>query len=187
MSQVRYFGLTLLLCVAARATTPWQTMSLRTTTFDDEAFDYGLARTNKIHPAPYEAPTPIAVTGATTVATGVLREIMISAHPPLVIDVVNGNQTESLPTAVWLRGAGGGTDLRDEAQAKLVLNLNQLTAGDKARDIVFFCYSKTCWLSHNAVVRAVALGYRHVYWYRGGRRAWQAAGLPLTAIKYAQW
>ena len=32
----------------------------------------------------------------------------------------------------------------------------------------------------NASLRAIHLGYTHVYWYRGGLAAWQAAGLPLT-------
>jgi rhodanese-related sulfurtransferase len=40
-----------------------------------------------------------------------------------------------------------------------------------------------CWLSRNATVRTVALGYSQVYWYRGGRNAWIAAGLPLQPVR----
>jgi rhodanese-related sulfurtransferase len=47
---------------------------------------------------------------------------------------------------------------------------------------VLFCLSKTCWLSHNAAVRAVALGYRKVFWCRGGREAWVAAGLAMEPV-----
>jgi len=36
-----------------------------------------------------------------------------------------------------------------------------------------------CWESYNAALRALRLGYREVYWYRGGVASWQAAGLPL--------
>jgi hypothetical protein len=34
----------------------------------------------------------------------------------------------------------------------------------------------------NLALRLVALGYTHVYWYRGGREAWEVAGLPETEI-----
>ena len=30
---------------------------------------------------------------------------------------------------------------------------------------------------------AVALGYTHVYWYRGGRDAWQAAWLAMEPVQ----
>ena len=68
------------------------------------------------------------------------------------------------------------------------MRLSELAGGNKARAIVFFCLSKTCWLSHNAAVRAVALGY-DVYLYCGGRNAWQAAGLamePVTANSFCR-
>jgi rhodanese-related sulfurtransferase len=57
--------------------------------------------------------------------------------------------------------------------------LADFTAGDKAKALVFFCPSKICRLSYNAAIRAVALGYTHVYRYRGGRNVWLAAGLAM--------
>ena len=53
------------------------------------------------------------------------------------------------------------------------------------RTVVFFCESAQCWLSHNASLRALALGYRDVVWYRGGIEAWEAAGLPMVRPKLA--
>jgi rhodanese-related sulfurtransferase len=35
-----------------------------------------------------------------------------------------------------------------------------------------------CGGGRNLALRLVALGYTEVYWYRGGREAWQVAGLP---------
>jgi rhodanese-related sulfurtransferase len=32
--------------------------------------------------------------------------------------------------------------------------------------------------SYNMALHVIALGYRTVYWYRGGEEAWAAAGLP---------
>jgi adenylate cyclase len=31
------------------------------------------------------------------------------------------------------------------------------------------------------------LGYPNVYWYRGGREAWEVAGLPETAVNMQDW
>lgn len=45
--------------------------------------------------------------------------------------------------------------------------------------MVFYCASTMCWMSYNAALRARALGYLDVLWYRGGIEAWKAAGLPL--------
>ena len=36
-------------------------------------------------------------------------------------------------------------------------------------------------------MRLVALGYDEVYWYRGGREAWMAAGLPAAEVALQDW
>jgi rhodanese-related sulfurtransferase len=33
----------------------------------------------------------------------------------------------------------------------------------------------------------VALGYTNVLWYRGGREAWEVAGLPETELVMQDW
>ena len=40
---------------------------------------------------------------------------------------------------------------------------------------------------HHLAVRLVALGYTNVYWYRGGREAWEVAGLPETEVDVQYW
>ena len=52
--------------------------------------------------------------------------------------------------------------------------------------MIFFCLSAECWLSHNAALRATALGYANILWYRGGIEAWQQAGLPTERSKRAK-
>ena len=39
----------------------------------------------------------------------------------------------------------------------------------------------------NLALRLVALGYTEVYWYRGGREAWLAAGLPVAHVALQEW
>jgi PQQ-dependent catabolism-associated CXXCW motif protein len=173
-------GLALLLAAAAQ---PWQQVKLDQPAYDNETQDYGLAPTSLIRTGTYDAPTPLTLTGATTIATAHLRDMLLSAPPPLLIDVLGGNVTVSLPGAIWLPGAGLGVGTYDQLPPRLAARLAEFTGGDKAKPMVFFCLSKTCWLSHNAAVRAVALGYTHAYWYRGGRNAWQAAGLAMEPVR----
>lgn len=150
--------------------------------FADETVDYGIPPTNTLHLHDFDAPTPTHVEGAHTVTTVELQSMLASDRPPLLIDVIGGPQTVSLPNAIWLRDAGVGRHLDDDIQAWLDLHLSRLTDRDKSRPVVFFCASRMCWLAHNATLRALDLGYTNVYWYRGGRDSWQAAGLPMSRV-----
>ena len=152
------------------------------TTFADETADYGIPPTNTLHLHDFDAPTPTHIEGAQIVSTVELRRMMTSEKPPLLIDVIGGQQSVSLPNATWLRDAGVGRHLDDDVQAWFDLHLSKLTDHDKSRPLVFFCASRMCWLAHNATLRALDLGYTNVYWYRGGRDSWQAAGLPMSPV-----
>ena len=152
------------------------------TTFADETADYGIPPTNTLHLHDFDAPTPTHIEGAQIVSTVELRRMMTSEKPPLLIDVIGRQQSVSLPNATWLRDAGVGRHLDDDVQAWFDLHLSKLTDHDKSRPLVFFCASRMCWLAHNATLRALDLGYTNVYWYRGGRDSWQAAGLPMSPV-----
>jgi PQQ-dependent catabolism-associated CXXCW motif protein len=151
-------------------------------TFADETVDYGVAPTNTLHLHDFDAPTPTHIERAHTVTTRELQAMLNSPQPPVLIDVIGGQQSVSLPHAVWLRDAGVGRHLDDDVQAWFDLHLSQLTGRDKSHPVVFFCASRMCWLAHNATLRAIDLGYTNVYWYRGGRDSWQAAGLPMSPV-----
>jgi PQQ-dependent catabolism-associated CXXCW motif protein len=153
----------------------------------DEDTDYGVAPVATLRLADHSAPTPRDVPGARTVGTAQLREWMRSETrvQPLLFDVLGGEAHESLPRAIWLPGAGRGQSLQDAVQQQLATTLNVSTKGDRRRPLVFFCQGPQCWLSYNAVLRAVALGYDAVYWYRGGIEAWLAAGGELAPLRLA--
>lgn len=166
----------------ARLVGTLEPLTLADSDFCDEAIDYGLAPDTTIRPAVMEAPTPISVLGAKTLTTPELWSMVLSGRPPVLVDVIGGDQTMTLPGAHWLPGAGRGTSLDDEVQATLAAELDRASCGDKSAPIVMFCQSKTCWLSANAAVRAVAMRYRAVFWYRGGRCAWQDGRLPMGPV-----
>ena len=153
----------------------------------DEDTDYGVAPIRTLRLADYSAPTPREVPGARTVGTAQLREWLRSEarDQPLLFDVLGGEAHESLPDAIWLPGAGRGQSLQDAVQEQLASTLKAATKGERGRRLVFFCQGPQCWLSYNAALRAVALGYDAVYWYRGGIEAWLAAGGELAPLRLA--
>lgn len=156
----------------------------------DEDADYGVAPTRELRLADYAAPTPREVPGARTIRTPQLQAWLQrdASARPVLLDVVGGEGHDSIPGAVWLPGAGRGTAVNDAVQGQLASALEALGGRAGGRPIVFFCASAKCWLSYNAALRAAALGYREVYWYRGGIEAWLDAGGDLAPLRlFLRW
>ena len=178
------------MAVVAAAVTP---PAIAQATYADEDRDWGIAPTQQLRRPPYHGPTPRGIPGAQVLKTAELKAMMETAAPPLAIDVASGAGHDSVRNAVWLDGAGhvgsragGRADFIDAIQARLADDLARLSGGDKSRALVFFCVDSECWLSYNTALRAAALGYTRVYWYRGGIEAWRAAGLPLAPLRPAR-
>jgi PQQ-dependent catabolism-associated CXXCW motif protein len=150
--------------------------------YADEDRDWGVAAGRDIRRAPYSAPTPMEVPGARVIGTDELKALLSSTPAAVLADVAAGEAHVSLPGAVWLPNAGRGINYLDTVQAELAEQLAKLTGGEKSLPVVFFCVNSQCWLSYNASLRAAALGYANVHWYRGGIDAWRAAGLPLARL-----
>jgi rhodanese-related sulfurtransferase len=149
----------------------------------NETADHGVAPQAELRRAELDAPTPLAVPGARTVATAELRRLLQrpGGERPVLVDVLGGDGHRTLPGAAWLPGAGRGESFDDPLQAKLGAALAALSGGDPTRPIVLFCAGPRCWLSYNAALRAVRLGYTNVLWYRGGIESWGAGGGALAA------
>jgi len=150
--------------------------------FADEDRDWGVPPTPELRQAPYSAPTPTEIPGAKLLSTRELHAMLILAQTPVLVDVAAGDGHSTIRGAYWIPGAGRGSHFLDPLQAQLAEYLEKLTNGDKTRPLVFFCVNAQCWLSYNASLRASALGYLRVYWYRGGIAAWQDAELPLSSV-----
>ena len=61
------------------------------------------------------------------------------------------------------------------------------TKYDLSKPIVALGFNSERFDGRNLALRLVALGYTNVYWYRGGREAWEVAGLPETELDVQQW
>jgi thiosulfate/3-mercaptopyruvate sulfurtransferase len=62
-------------------------------------------------------------------------------------------------------------------------DLEKLLGPNKDRLIVFYCGFTKCTRSHNGAMWAVKLGYKNVYRYPGGIKAWDEAGYPVEKVK----
>jgi PQQ-dependent catabolism-associated CXXCW motif protein len=142
--------------------------------------DFGVAPTDKLHDGPMHAPTPTRIPGGLVISTGALNALY-ERDPSsfLVFDVLGGPQ--GLPNAQNALPAAQAGSFTDQTQREFGGYLQQVTRGNKDMPLVFYCQSIECWMSYNAALRAVNLGYTQVFWYRGGIEAWQAAGFKTQS------
>jgi adenylate cyclase len=130
--------------------------------------------------------TPKDAPGASTVRTADLARFLAEARP-VIIDTATNSWGLSIPGAVGLKYAGNGGSFADAAQDHLGNKTLELTGGDLNRPIVAVGWNSERFDGRNLALRLVALGYTNVYWYRGGREAWEVAGLPETELVAQEW
>ena len=69
-----------------------------------------------------------------------------------------------------------GKEMDDAAKAKF----EKFLGPDKDKTLVFYCGFVKCTRSHNGAMWAVKLGYKNVYRYPGGIKAWAEANYPVA-------
>ncbi|MBX3635569.1 MAG: hypothetical protein KF683_09325 [Rubrivivax sp.] len=150
-----------------------------------ERQDHGVAPPAGLHTGPMHGATPASLPGGRLVTTRELVALLRGGAKgrPLVFDVLGG--AEKLPGALMAVPAHQAGGFDDAVQQEFGRFLQQVTQGRAERPLVFYCASTQCWMSYNAALRAVRLGYRQVLWYRGGIEAWKHAGQPLQAAGMA--
>lgn len=150
------------------------TASAQDTGFAEELKDYGVSATKypRSKSSGYDSATPTEIPGAKVVMTKDLIGMLASDSKPIVVAAYGAAKT--VRGAIVMDGAGEDRLLGLDKD-KFANALSSLTSGDKSKPIVFYCHGPKCWLSYNATLHAVALGYSNVYWYRGGRDAWKEA------------
>ena len=174
-------GIIAVLVLAGCQTVPIKDIKLTQSTYGIEAEDWGVPQTRNLRTSDYHDATPTTHPAATLITTRDLHARLIGPNPPLLLDVLGGDSHSTLPGAIWLRGAGSAR------YNKLGSLHMKITGGDLSRPVVVFCLSAECWLSYNAALRLKKIGYKNVFWYRGGTEAWKQAGLPtMTAVQYTR-
>jgi PQQ-dependent catabolism-associated CXXCW motif protein len=123
---------------------------------------------------------PTAVPGVDTLTT-VQLDAFLKAHPETVLlDAFVGAEHTTLPGAFWLPELGVVT-IGQKERDQIEEALRTADGGDLTRPIVVFERSSTYgWFGYHGVLRLLGMGYRNIYWYRGGLDAWHDAHFPLA-------
>jgi rhodanese-related sulfurtransferase len=118
--------------------------------------------------------TPKALPGATVVDHDAVKTLV--ANGGVLVDTRIGEEYRDrhIPGALWL--PYGEKSLKDVAFDAHVDSFPGLAKLDREQNIVFQCNGPECWKSYKASKAAIAAGYKHVYWFRGGMPEWETAG-----------
>ena len=135
--------------------------------------------------------TPATVTGAKTIRTAELAAMLAGQDHLLrklvVIDPMLYSWGRSIPGAIGLSSAGVGGPRSDIIQERLRRKMHDLTGGDLATPVIVIGFNAERFDGPNLASQLVTLGYTDVHWYRGGREAWEVAGLPETEADIQDW
>ena len=140
-----------------------------------ERQDLGVPATRQLHTGAMHGATPTTLPGGQVITTRGLVELMQGRQVPyLIFDVLGGRET--LPGAIPAVQASYAGSFDDRISQQMGDFLERMTKGNRQMPLVFYCLSRECWMSYNAALRAINLGYTNVLWYRGGLEAWAQAG-----------
>jgi rhodanese-related sulfurtransferase/ABC-type phosphate/phosphonate transport system substrate-binding protein len=169
------------LSVTIRKKLPADTRSRLAHWFETDAPTCGL---KPIYPHPDLTPytrvaelgtfTPKALPGATVVSLETVKSLVGNGAVLVDTRIESEYKDKHIPGALWL--PYGEKSLKDVAFDARLDNFPGLARLDKERNIVFQCNGPECWKSYKASKAAVAAGYKHIYWFRGGMPEWELAG-----------
>ena len=151
----------------------------------DEEADFGVPVDEALH-CELAGLTPTEAPGANTIRTPDFVELLARIRP-IVVDTMTYTWGHSIPGAVGLKHAGLGGNFTDEAQDRLCSKMLELTHHNLDKPIVAVGWNSERFCGRNLALRLVALGYTNVYWYRGGREAWEMAALPENPTDIQDW
>ena len=108
-------------------------------------------------------------------------EAFLKANPGTVLlDAMVTGEHKTLPGAYWAPELGAVTIGQKELD-QIERTVRAANGGDLTRPIVVFERSSTYgWNGYHGVLRLLGMGYKNIYWYRGGLDAWHDAQFPLA-------
>lgn len=146
-----------------------------------ELQDFGVPPQAQLHAGAMHGPTPTSIPGGQVITTPQLTALMQQAqgqpNGALLFHVLGS--PPMIPGAIQAAPASAPGTFSDQTQQEFGQFLQQTTQGNRARPLVFYCQSTHCWMSYNAALRAINMGFTQVLWYRGGIEAWQQSGQSL--------
>jgi len=117
------------------------------------------------------------------VATEELQKWVAEQKPLLLIDTMPAADSYNKAHIVGAVNFELPVAEMAEMPASQQAELEQLLGPDRDRLLVFYCGFTKCGRSHNGALWAKKLGYRNVFRYPGGIKAWQEAEAPVAKKK----
>lgn len=118
-----------------------------------------------------EKKAPESIDGTKRVSAEDVVELVMN-NPDLV--VIDARKASDRDAAGWIEGSVGlpDYDTNPESLAKHVPS--------KTSPVLFYCNGVKCGRSVKSSKQAVSLGYKNIYWFRGGWEEWTEKGMPVS-------
>jgi rhodanese-related sulfurtransferase len=123
--------------------------------------------------------TPGALPGAAQPSAEGLREL-IAKSPVVLADTRSAREfgLEHIPGAV--SAPYGEKSLKEREYDAQLDDTSAIAKLDRNRPTVFLCNGPECWKSYKASRAALAMGFKTVYWFRGGMPEWRERGFATV-------
>ena len=118
-----------------------------------------------------EKKAPESIDGTKRVSAEEVVELVMNT-PDLVI--IDARKTSDRDAAGWIEGSVGLPDYDTNAES-LAKHVPSKTA-----PVLFYCNGVKCGRSVKSSKQAVSLGYKNIYWFRGGWEEWTQKGMPVS-------
>lgn len=114
---------------------------------------------------------PEFIDGTQRVTAEEVVELATHTSGLVIIDARKASDRES---AGWIEGSVGlpNYDTNKDSLAKVIPS--------KATPVLFYCNGVKCGRSVESSKIAVSLGYKNIYWFRGGWEEWMQKGMPVS-------
>lgn len=118
-----------------------------------------------------ETKSPEAIPNTTRVSAEQVVELA-NRFPNLVI--VDARKAEDRQSAGWIEGSVPlpNYDTTEQSLSKAI--------PDKSTPVLFYCNGVKCGRSVESASKALALGYKNIYWFRGGWEEWLEKKMPIS-------
>ena len=122
--------------------------------------------------------TPESLTGAQVVGAEQVFELI--AKGAVVVDTRSAKEyaAERIAQALW--APYGEKSLKERDYNSALDDFSAFAKLDRNKPTVFLCNGPECWKSYKASREALAMGFKTVYWFRGGMPEWRSLGLPTS-------
>lgn len=118
-----------------------------------------------------EPKSPEAIPNTTRVSAEQVVEL-VNKFPNLII--VDARKSEDRQAAGWIEGSVPlpNYDTSEQSLSKAI--------PDKNTPVLFYCNGVKCGRSVESANKALAMGYKNIYWFRGGWEEWLEKKMPIS-------